>query len=398
MISIHEAQARVLDRLQPTGVEVVPLADALARVLATDITARVTQPPRDVSAMDGYAIIAEDSGTRHVVGSAPAGHPWQGLLGHGQAVRIFTGSFIPTGADTVVIQEDVVREADTLRLNVAVGKGQHIRSAGTDFQSGEVLVPKGVKLTPRQIGLIAAGNYAWVNVYRRPVIAILATGDEISLPGDPVADGGIISSNSHALAAMIRACGGIPLVLPIAIDQPEAIAASAASASHADMLVTTGGASVGEHDLVATALAGQGLELAFWKVAMRPGKPLMHGHIGRLPLLGLPGNPVSAYVCGLLFLKPVIERLSGLAADLPRPSIARLGSDLPANDLRADHLRCTLVQDETGAWSAYPATRQDSSLLRILADCSGLILRAPFAPAASAGSEVEVLRIDLMGL
>ncbi len=398
MISVEDARAHVLQSLVPTGAEIVALADAWGRVAAADISARLSHPPQDVSAMDGYAVRALDANARLVVGASPAGHPWEGVVGNGEAVRLFTGSIVPQGADAVVLQEDTDRTGDDIVIREAIRPGQHIRRAGQDFRTGDVMVRAGCRLTPRQIGLAAAANHAWVSVYRKPVVAILATGDEIVLPGEPLPPGGIVSSNAHALAALIRACGGVPQVLPIAADDRGAIAAAAASAQGCDLLVTTGGASVGDHDLVAQALGEQGLELNFWKVAMRPGKPLMHGHLGRLPLLGLPGNPVSAYLCAVLFLKPAIERLSGLPGTAPATVAATLADPLPANDHRADHLRCRLSTDSSGALIAHPAGRQDSAMMRVLADADAIILRAPHAPASDAGAIVQVLRLDMMGI
>ena len=397
MISIEQARAHVLAGLMPTGAEIVALADAWGRVTATDIAARLTHPPQDVSAMDGYALRAADPDPRVVVGASPAGHPWQGHVGPGQAVRLFTGSFVPDGADAVVLQEDTDVDGERITVRETTRAGQHIRRAGQDFRTGEIMVKAGTRLTPRQVGVAAAANHAWISVRRRPVIAILATGDEIVLPGEALPEGGIVSSNSHALSALVRACGGVPLLLPIAGDTREAIAAAAHDAQAADLLVTTGGASVGDHDLVASALGEQGLALNFWKVAMRPGKPLMHGHLGRLPLLGLPGNPVSAYLCAALFLKPAIERLLGLPGEAPATVPATLSAPLPANDHRADHLRCRLAL-ENGVLVATPASRQDSAMMRILADADGIILRAPHAPPAAAGDAVQVLRLDNMGL
>jgi len=338
----------------------VPLAEAWGRVLAVDVRARLTQPPADVSAMDGYAVIAGDPNPRHVVGTAPAGHPWEGRLQAGEALRLFTGSVVPAGADSVALQEDAVRDGDQITLSGTIRRGQHIRSAGQDFAQGDRLVAAGTQLTPRQVGLVAGGNHAWVAVHRRPIVAILATGDEIALPGDPVGPGGIVSSNTHALAALVRAAGGIPMLLPIAADNHAAIAAGARAAFGSDLLVTTGGASVGDHDLVADALATEGLVLDFWKIAMRPGKPLMHGRLGGLPMLGLPGNPVSAYVCAVLFLVPAIRALVGLAAQPPATVSAVLTAPLAANDHRADHLRCRLElgADACGCRRADPSPTQ----------------------------------------
>lgn len=398
MISVEDARAHVLAHLKPTPAEIVPLAEAAGRVAAAAVIARLTQPPRDVSAMDGYAVRAADADPRQVVGAAPAGHPWEGHVEAGQAVRLFTGSVVPDGVDAVVLQEDTTRDGDAITINDTIRVGQHIRLAGQDFRAGETLVTVGTRLTPRLIGLVAGGNHAWVLVHRRPVVAILATGDEIVLPGDPIPAGGIVSSNSHALSALVRACGGVPMVLPIAIDDQQAIADAADAAVGADILVTTGGASVGDHDLVAKALATRGLVLDFWKIAMRPGKPLMHGRLGHLPLLGLPGNPVSAYVCALLFLKPAIERLLGLPGAAPQAVPAVLGAPLPENDHRADHLRCRLSTDAQGRVVATSFQRQDSGMLRVLAEADGLILRAPHAPATAAGESVSVIRLDLAGL
>jgi molybdopterin molybdotransferase len=398
MIPVSEARLRILARLTPTGIEIVPLGEAYGRVLAEDIRARLTNPPHDVSAMDGYAVRAADADPRRVIGATAAGHPFAGSVGPGEAVRLFTGSVMPQGADSVVIQEDITREGDSIVVRGETRLGQHIRRKGQDFVEGDVMVAANARLTPRHVGLIAAANHAWVAVRRRPVVAILATGDEIVLPGDKLSPGCIVSSNSHALVALVRACGGQPLLLPIAGDTIEAIAEAAGGARGADLLITTGGASVGEHDLVASALGSRGMNLDFWKIAMRPGKPLMHGRIGDLPMLGLPGNPVASYLCAVLFVKPAVERLLGLPGAAPTPISARVASDLPANDRRADHLRCRLIQQEDGTLRAELHGLQDSSMLRALAHSDGLILRAPHAPATPAGSLVEVLRLDAMGV
>ncbi len=401
MISVDEARNRILAGLRPTPAEIVPLADAWGRVSAAAIAARLTQPPHDVSAMDGYALRSADGtlgAQLDVVGSAPAGHPWDGRLGPGQALRLFTGSVVPDGADAILLQEDATRDADRVTVNEAVIAARHIRRAGQDFAAGDVLVPAGRRLTARDIGLIAAGNHPWVAVHRRPRIAILATGDEIALPGEPIPVGGIVSSNSHALAALVRACGGDPMVLPVAADDRDAIAASADAAIGSDLLVTTGGASVGEHDLVQEALAARGMELDFWKIAMRPGKPLMHGRLGALPLLGLPGNPVSSLVTAILFLLPAIAVLSGQPGGPPPVTHARLGEALKANDHRADHLRARLSAAADGTLVATPFTRQDSAMLRLLAESDALILRAPNAPASAAGADVPIIRLDTLGI
>jgi molybdopterin molybdotransferase len=401
MLSVDEARARILAGLHPTPAEIVPLAEAWGRASAAPVLARLHQPPADVSAMDGFALRAADGtlGARlRVVGSAPAGHPWDGTLREGEAVRIFTGSFVPAGADAVLLQEDAAEADGLVTVNEAVVGGRHIRRAGQDFAAGGVLVSSGKRLNVRDIGLAAAGNHPWLAVHRRPRVAILATGDEIALPGEPIPPGGIVSSNAHALAAFVRAQGGEPTVLPIARDTLEHIAAGADAARGADLLVTTGGASVGAHDLVQAGLARRGLQLDFWKIAMRPGKPLMLGTMAGMPVLGLPGNPVSALVCAVLFLLPALARLSGLPGDPPPHSRAVLGAPLPANDRRADHLRARLVDAADGPPVATAFERQDSAMLRLLATADALLLRAPHAPAAAVGDAVEVIRLGVLGL
>jgi len=401
MISVEQALAAIVEGLHPTGGEIVPLAAAWRRVTASDIVARLTQPPHDVSAMDGYALRAADGqlgAVLRVVGNAPAGHPWSGTLAGGEALRLFTGSVVPDGADAILLQEDASRTDDRVTVNEAVRPGRHIRRAGQDFRAGDVLVPAGRQLTARDVGLIAAGNHPWVTVHRVPRIALLATGDEIAMPGEPIPPGGIVSSNSHALAALVRAAGGEPMVLPVAADDRDAITRAADAAEGADMLVTTGGASVGEHDLVQDALRARGLTLDFWKIAMRPGKPLMFGRMGRVPLLGLPGNPVSSLVTAILFLVPAIERLAGLAGHPLPVTMATLGEALPANDHRADHLRAHLSAGEDGGLVATAFPRQDSAMLRLLTQSDALIQRPPNAPALAAGAPVPIIRLDTLGL
>lgn len=401
MIPVEEARARILASLSPTTAEIVPIAAAWRRVSAAPVHARLTQPPRDVSAMDGYALRAADAtlgATLRVAGSAPAGHPWEGTLAPGEALRLFTGSVVPDGADTILLQEDATREGEQVTVREAASRGRHIRRAGQDFAAGDLLMAPGKLLNARDIGLIAAGNHPWVAVHRRPRVAILATGDEIALPGDPIPAGGIVSSNSHALASLVRACGGDPVVLPIVADDRAAIMAVADAVHGMDLLVTSGGASVGDHDLVQEALGARGLVVDFWQIAMRPGKPLMHGRLGDVPMVGLPGNPVSSLVCAILFLLPALHRLSGLPAGAPRTVQARLGAPLAANDRRADHMRASLATDDDGGLVATAFARQDSSMLRVLAGADALILRAPHAPALETGASVRVIRLDALGL
>jgi molybdopterin molybdotransferase len=401
MISVEEARGRILDAMRPTPAEVVALADGWNRVSAVGVTARLTQPPADVSAMDGYALRAVDGvldARLRVIGAAPAGHPFDGCIGAGEAVRLFTGSVVPPGADAILLQEDATRDGDFVRVDEAVIGGRHIRRTGLDFAVGDVVIPSGRRITARDVGLAAAANHPWLTVHRRPRVAILATGDEIAMPGEPIPPGGIVSSNSHALAALVRAAGGEPMVLPVARDEHAAISAVADALSGVDLLVTTGGASVGDHDLVIAALKARGLTLDFWQIAMRPGKPLLFGQLGATPVVGLPGNPVSAMVCAILFLLPALARLSGLPAGAPPVSTAVLGAAVKANDKRADHLRASISTDESGRVVVVPFPVQDSAMLRRLANADALVLRAPHAPALPEGAEVGIIRLDSLGL
>jgi molybdopterin molybdotransferase len=401
MISVEEARDRILSGLRPTPAEVVALASAWNRVTAAPVIARLTQPPYDVSAMDGYALRAADGGLGaklSMIGSAPAGHPFEGTVGPGQIVRLFTGSVVATGADAILLQEDATREGETVTVNEAAILGRHIRRAGQDFANGDTVIAAGRKLTARDVGLAAAANHPWLNVHRRPRVGILATGDEIAMPGEPIPIGGIVSSNSHALAALIRAAGGEPIVLPIAADTKEAVAAVADAIVGMDLLVTTGGASVGDHDLVIAGLQTRGLAVDFWQIAMRPGKPLLFGQMGGLPVLGLPGNPVSAIVCAILFLVPALARLSGLPAAPPATTTAILGVPVKQNDRRADHLRSTLEAGADGRSVVTPFAIQDSAMLRRLAQADALVLRPPHAPALPAGAEVPIVRLDSLGI
>ncbi len=401
MLSVAEARARILAPLRPTASELVSLADAWGRVTAEPVHARLTQPPADVSAMDGYAVRAADAQAGvalRVIGSAPAGRPFAGAVGAGEAVRLFTGSVVPPGADTVVLQEDAERRGETVVVTETASAGRHIRRAGQDFVAGDPVAPARRRLNARDVGLAAAANHPWLTVRRRPRIAILATGDEISMPGEPIGPGGIVSSNAHALAAMVRAAGGTPVVMPVARDERSAIAAVADALGGIDLLVTTGGASVGDHDLVQSGLAERGFELDFWRIAMRPGKPLLYGRLGPVPVLGLPGNPVSAIICAVLFLLPAIEVLAGLDAVAPPTERAALATALGANDHRADHLRATLELDGAGALVVRPFARQDSGLLGLLARADALILRSPHDPAVPQGAPVDVVRLHTLGV
>lgn len=399
LMPVDEALARILARFQPLPAEVVGLDQAVGRVLATDVAARLTQPPSAVSAMDGWAVRGADIASLPTVltriGTAPAGHPFAGRVGPGQAVRIFTGSVMPDGADTVVLQEDCAQDGD--RVTVRDGTpGRWIRPGGHDFSQGQIGLRAGRILTPRDVALAAAMNHPFLTVRRRPRVAILPTGDEVVMPGEPLAPGQIVSSNGLAVAAVVRQAGGDAISLGIARDDAGDLAALARGAAGADLLVTTGGASVGEHDLVRDALAPQGLNLDFWKIAMRPGRPLMFGDIKGLPLLGLPGNPAAVLVCSLLFLLPALRRLQGLPAQGPRTRKARLAVPLAANDRRQDYMRATLAPDgdADGLPLVTPFGQQDSGQLRFLAHADCLLVRPPQAPALPAGAQVDIIDLE----
>jgi molybdopterin molybdotransferase len=400
MIPVEEAQARVLEAAKPTGVELIMLADAHGRTLAEPITARRTQPPADMSAMDGYALRAADAvaapANLMVIGESPAGRPFTGTVGEGQAVRIFTGGEVPTGADSIVLQEDVDRDGDTVRLNEAAELGRHIRRAGLDFRSGETTIPAGTVMTPGQLSLAAGMNIVWVRAARRPRVAILATGDEIKLPGDELAPGQIIGSSGLGIAAYVRDCGGEPLMLDVAKDDEGALMSAAQQAAGCDILVTLGGASVGDHDLVQSALAKEGLDVDFWRIAMRPGKPLMFGALGGQMVLGLPGNPVSTMVCAHLFLGPAIRHMLGREDTAPPATYARLKTPMSANDRRQDYVRARITAEQEHGFAVEPFRVQDSSMMSVYAAANALIVRPPHTEAAEIGDLVQVLPLDFI--
>ena len=398
MISVEEAVERITDAFAPLPGETVALTEANGRVLAEDVTARVTQPPFAVSAMDGYAVRAADVANTPVtltqIGAVPAGQAFEGQVNTGETVRIFTGSRVPDGADAIVIQENV--EADGTRINVLEGaaQGRYIRPAGLDFKTGETGLPAGLRLSARTIGLAAAMNVPWLTVRRKPRVAILATGDEIVMPGENIGPNQIVSSNALALKAAVETFGGVAINLGIAADDSASLTTLAARARGADILVTTGGASVGEHDLVRRVLGDEGLTLDFWKIAMRPGKPLMFGAYRDTKLLGLPGNPVSSLVCALIFLRPAMHRMLGISAAATPLSQAPLGVPLDKNDERQDYLRARFTLDASGTRTVAPYAKQDSSMLSLLAGAEGLIIRPPFAPPAEIGDIVPVISLD----
>jgi len=397
LIPVDEARARILKGVKPLGVEAVPLEKALGRVLAKPLRAVRHQPPFDASAMDGYAVIAADAAaapaTLAMIGLSAAGHAFRGKLSRGQCVRIFTGAPMPKGADAVVIQENTEAEGKSIRILQPARPDQNVRHAGLDFRKGDALLPAGLTLGARDIGLAAAANAPELPVRRRPVVALIATGDELVLPGGKPRADQIVSSNSHALAAMAEHLGATVMNFGIVPDNLRATERAIAKAAKADILVTTGGASVGDHDYVQEALKNSGVAIDFWKIAMRPGKPFMYGRRKGQHVLGLPGNPVSSLVCARLFLKPLIDALLGLPAgdDLVE---ARLGAPMKENDGRQDYVRALLVETADGCRTVTPFAKQDSSMQRTFREAQALIVRPPHAPAASQTDVVKILRLD----
>ena len=413
LISVEEALRRVLASVPaPTGAEPAPLATCAGRTLAEDVGALRNQPPFPASAMDGYAVRAADiatiPATLEVIGTSAAGRRFRGQVGPGQAVRIFTGAPLPDSADSVVIQENTTTSDARVIVTEASAPYRHIRQAGLDFRAGEVLLPKGTRLDSRHVALAAAMGHGELPVRRRPRVAILATGDELVRAGEPAGPDQITASSLPATTLMVAKAGGEALDLGIARDTLQSLdeRIQAALDAKADILVTLGGASVGEHDLVQKALAAKGMDLGFWRVALRPGKPLMHGRLGSTLLLGLPGNPVSSLVCAILFLVPAVRALSGdlHAGDDPTES-AILGTNLPANGDRQDYMRASLTPSDVqisgpaGAQTltlpvAVPHKAQDSSMLGIAARSDALLVRPPHAPEAAAGETCRIIRFD----
>jgi molybdopterin molybdotransferase len=400
LLSVADALALVLADAAPLSAENAALVDACGRVLAADLAALLTQPSADVSAMDGYAVRAADVARAPVrltvVGEVAAGRLFDREIGPGEAARIFTGGVMPHGTDTVVIQEVTARDGNVVAIKRPETQGRYVRPEGFDFKAGAALLAKGRRLTARDVALAGAMNHATVPVHRRPRMAVLATGDELVVPGTPPAPGKIVSSNSLALMAIGNREGAETIDLGIAPDRLDATIAAVrrARAAGADVLVTTGGASVGDYDFVLQAFASEGMALAFWKVAMRPGKPLMHGRLDGMRVLGLPGNPVSSFVCATLFLVPLLRRLAGRTDISPPAARAVLGCTLPANDERAEYMRATLATAPDGTLVATPFPKQDSSLLVPLAGADCLVIREPFAPAAEPGSPCDILNLQ----
>ncbi|WJR66585.1 molybdopterin molybdotransferase MoeA [Neorhizobium sp. CSC1952] len=398
LLPVAEAKTRLLDKADPIeAAEAVPLGEANGRVLAADVEARLTQPPFDASAMDGYALNAADApavgSELTVIGSAAAGHAFEGALGRGETVRIFTGAPLPQGADSILIQEDAERlEGDRIRTKFEVVKGRHVRPRGQDFAEGEAVLSAGTVLDFSHLTVAAAMNRPELSVHRRPRVAILATGDELIQPGGTPGAAQIIASNTFGIAALVRDNGGEVLDLGIVRDRQADIAAAIekARAAEADVLVTLGGASIGDHDLVQATLKGAGMELDFWRIAMRPGKPLMVGRLGGMQVLGLPGNPVASLVTGMLFLEPLVRKLARLP-EKHREVQGVTAKALTANDQRQDYLRARLSKDRDGNLMAEAFQKQDSSMMKIFAHSDGLIIRPPHAPELPAGSPCPIL-------
>ena len=400
MLSVRDAHARVIAAFDALPAEMVSVADAAGRVLAQPLQAHLTQPPADLSAMDGYAVRAEDvpaaPTTLKLVGQAPAGGSYDHALKPGETVRIFTGGPLPMGADAIVIQEDTKADGDRITILEAPRLGRHIRKAGLDFAAGDRPFDAGRILTVRDVALAAAMNVPWVAVRRKPRVAILSTGDELVMPGEPVGRNQIVSSSGIAVAALVRGWGGEPILFDIARDDAGLIQDRIAAGAQHDLLITLGGASVGDHDLVQAALKAQGFTMDFWRIAMRPGKPLMFAAKDRARVLGLPGNPVSTMVCALLFMKPAIERMLGQPGDLVGTQPARLAVDLKANDTREDYIRSKLTRAADGSLAIEPHSVQDSSMLSVLAWSSGLLVRPAHDPARKVGETVQVIDLSVL--
>jgi molybdopterin molybdotransferase len=399
-LTVEQARNEVLRGVKPIAdIERVPLMNAAGRVLAAPLLATLTQPPFAASAMDGYAVRAADvtslPARLKVVGEAAAGHALATRIGPGEAARIFTGAPLPDGADAIVIQENTTRDGDRVTIIAGEPDAEHVRPRAGDFSLGDQLFATGRRLGVHEITIAAAAGHPQLAVRRKPRIALLATGDELVLPGTTPRADQIVCSNPYGIAALVAAAGGEPLFLGIAADTRESLDAHIARAADADVLVTLGGASVGDHDLVGPVLQARGLSLAFWKIAMRPGKPLMFGALGAQRVLGLPGNPVSSLITARLFLVPLIHALLGLPAEPEVTATAFAATALPANGPRAHYMRATKRQRTDGALEVVPVRSQDSSLLSPLIDADCLIVRPIGAPAVTVGDAVPILPLDL---
>ena len=399
MISVQEARKRILTALPTMPTETVHLAEAMDRVLSNEVKARVTQPPFGVSSMDGYAVRSKDTIKvpieLNIVAEVAAGSMYAEALGPKEAVRIFTGSRIPSGADTVIIQENVKTKGNAITIKNTAKIGENIRPKGLDFFEGETGIAANKLLTARDIGLAAAMNIPWLQVYRRPRVALLATGNEIVRPGERIGPNQIVSSNSLAIAGLIKKSGGETIDLGIAKDNQNSIQEMTKHIKGADLLITMGGASVGDHDLIRQSLKVEGLKLDFWRVAMRPGKPLIFGMLNNIPVIGLPGNPVSSLVCGLVYVRPAVRQMMNINESLEMDfETVKIGSPLNKNDNREDYIRAQLKRSKTGSLVAIPFTPQDSSMLSQLARADCLIVRKPLADKIETGADINILRLD----
>ena len=396
MLSVSEARGRILGKIYPGPSEWVSLSNAHDRVTASNLDAKRDQPPEAVSAMDGYAVRASDTASGDwlsVIGEIAAGHNNQYSIRPGEACRIFTGGVVPEGADAILIQEDAEREGERVRPKVAVSTQSFIRPAGLDFKAGQSYVSAGTRIDGRHLGLSASLGYGWVNVRRRPRVGLFATGDELVWPGQLPGPAQITSSNTMCLSGLIRGWGGDPVDLGIVPDSEDALERVLAHTGGLDLVLSTGGASVGDHDLVKQVFARCGLVLDFWKIAMRPGKPLIFGTLENTPFLGLPGNPVSAAVCAIMFLRPALRKFLGQTIDLPLETL-ELADDLEANGPREHYMRAHLEQDSDGRQLIRAVRNQDSSMFAAFASSQALLVRPPHDSSKSAGDLVQAILLD----
>jgi len=398
LLSVDEALMRILTRARVLDTETVPLTALAGRVLAADVVSHLTQPPFDASAMDGYAVRSSDvatlPATLNLIGESAAGHAFQGSIGAGETVRIFTGAPVPEGADAIVIQENTQADGERVRIVEGTPDPGHVRPRGGDFRQGQAVLTTGHRLSARDILLIAATGHASVACTRRPRVAILATGDELVEPGQTPRADQIVSSNPYGLAAMLTAFGAEAILLGIARDTLDSLAEKLAAAADADIIITIGGASVGDHDLVVPALKAAGMTLDFWKIAMRPGKPMIFGHRDQQVILGVPGNPVSSMICARVFAVPLVMAMLGLPADAASAVAAPLASPLEANGPRTHYMRARRTSAGESAEGVRPIQSQDSSLIAPLAAADCLIVRPAHAPALPAGAKVDTLPLD----
>ena len=407
LLPVDDALAAITKGLTPVSVENVAMAEAparddvIGRILGEDIHAALNHPPHDVSAMDGYAVISSDlvniPAKLDVIGESAAGHPFDGVISHGQAVRIFTGAYCAQGSDAIVIQENTDEDNGVVSIHEAPSPGQFIRPKGNDFRQGALIAQKGDILTPRLLSLMASAGVRAFKLYQRPQITVISTGDELVAPGHIPKEGQIISSNGLFLKTYLSVIGADVIDLGIIPDEDDALEEAFERAQEADLIVTSGGASVGHHDGVAKAMTNEnGTKLNFWRIAMRPGKPLIFGKINGVPMLGLPGNPVSTGVCAMVFVATALKTLSGQDTSQDWGLDIRTGllaTPLKENDKRQDYLRAKISTTDKGEVMLSPFDKQDSGMLKLLAEADALVIRPPFAPEAKAGDLVRYIPI-----